>query len=719
MNQPIPLHDELKVVEKSKDTSEPEARSSTAQMTVDTKTLERNKRKSPSSRSVSQGQTLNQNGQKSNQKAKKIKTKHLDPKILALRRTIQTSCGSNDLHTAITSYDELHVQQQVKMEAQSFYNLLNLCEGSIGGERGVHIGTPKPPSSTSAAEVGSSEKNHEVEEHTMTEKEIINYDPAQRKEFAFQIKQEMHKLQIPLNETAYTALIRILCRTNDLNEAENILTQAEGTQQCKPKLRMYSCLIDGFCNKNNLNGALRTWARMNAVERKDKQGKRLLVEMTEREYCSIMKCAARVGDKGVMERVLSEVAEDILVPSLETNAAITQWFQSKYAIATSPLDKNESSKSSISALDHIAGLPQCHAPSMGPIQYHCKSFTNGDNSDISYSIIPKWEVSSNIKVDTKTGILQSGCLEGARLKPVQLDSEAWIKMLQMNEEIVVKGEVAGNDRISDFAGGGKGKKRILTKETMEKRIKQWEKFKAFLVREVGPPTVTGEKNVERDFCNEKKQTFDIVIDGANVGYYNRNFAYAPRHVDYNQIDWVVEHFRRRGKSVLLFMHERHFGKNMMPHWAHKIVKRWEDVRILYRTPFGSNDDWFWMHAALWCGRGTMVLSNDLMRDHHFQMCAHRKFLRWKERHQVHFDFGGWAENKREVILKYPDVYSRRIQRVGHDGLVIPLPKKGDENRFLDGFHEAGENTREEETYICIKLNKNELDNEKLNDAISK
>jgi hypothetical protein len=96
-----------------------------------------------------------------------------------------------------------------------------------------------------------------------------------------------------------------------------------------------------------------------------------------------------------------------------------------------------------------------------------------------------------------------------------------------------------------------------------------------------------------------------------------------------------------------------------------------------------------------------VLTNDLLRDHHFQMVASRSFLRWRERHQVFFDFGKWKGSHREVLLKFPDPYSRRIQRV-LDGLVIPLPKQGDENRYLDGAFVADTNVSEEEMYLCIR-----------------
>ena len=128
-----------------------------------------------------------------------------------------------------------------------------------------------------------------------------------------------------------------------------------------------------------------------------------------------------------------------------------------------------------------------------------------------------------------------------------------------------------------------------------------------------------------------------------------------------------------------------------------------------------NDDWYWMHAALINGGrdgvpSVLAITNDEMRDHHFQMLAEGSFLRWKERHQVHFDFGSWngTLRRREVLLQYPTSYSRRIQRVECDGagggeaIVIPLPKKGDEGRFADGIHVAEEGVPAEETYVVIQ-----------------
>ena len=598
-------------------------------------------------------------------KAKKVKTKYLDPKILELRRTIQLSCGSNNLHKAIEAYERLHIKESVMMEPQSYYNLMNLCEG-LTDRQSVHIGTPKNPKAS------FKEKETEIEPIAK------EYTLEERRQYAFQLKKEMDEINLPLTENAYTALIRILCKSHDIPEAIKLLDQAEATQQCKPKLRMYSSIISLCCDVGDLDGALSIWARMSSIQRKNKKGTEVIVmEPTEKEYCAIMKCATMLGDVKVMDRVLGDLAEDVLIPSLETTDAIVSWFRSEHS------SRLESNTCFDSALDRVKNLPDRQSISLGPLQALVQS-------DFDRGMI-QWEVSNDVPIDCKTGTLKSGCLAGKTLKPVPVTSDAWKAMLEMNERIVLKGELEEHGKRTEFAGGGKGKKRIVDQDQLDKRKQYWKEFLLFLEEKYGKLY-----NEEEAESSEKK--LDFVIDGANIGYYKQNFAKSPKHVDYNQIDAVIQHIEKQNKSVLVFLHSRHFTKKMMPHWAEKIVNRWEEKGILYRTPFGSNDDWFWMHAALWCGRHTFVLSNDEMRDHHFQMCAHRMFLRWKERQQVHFDiFGG-----RKIDLFYPDMYSRRIQKLDEKCLVIPKPKRGDENRFLDGAHEADESAPIKETYVCIK-----------------
>ena len=56
---------------------------------------------------------------------------------------------------------------------------------------------------------------------------------------------------------------------------------------------------------------------------------------------------------------------------------------------------------------------------------------------------------------------------------------------------------------------------------------------------------------------------------------------------------------------------------------------------LFTTPGGSNDDWYWLYAAVTAGPEGKLITNDELRDHVFQMLpAPRLFYKWKERHQA-------------------------------------------------------------------------------------
>jgi pentatricopeptide repeat protein len=589
-------------------------------------------------KSNGEGDKEKADGDKSKPKPKHIRKKDVDPKVLEVRRRVQVGCRLNDLATAMEVYEEA-LANDVRVEAQSFYNLLNLCDGL---ERAVHIGTPKTTCST---------------EQTEPAKVIRPVDADTRQKHAFRIKQRMDELKLPLNETAFTALVKVLCRNKQVDEAEKLLDDAERIQQCRPKLRLYSAILITHCEMGNLKRALQVWKRLTDQN----------LVILEKECTAMMQCGVSIGSSMVMQSVLSDLAEDVLVPSKDSVAAVLQWFESPHAIHKDEVaaQLNAEDTNLIRTLlkeihQNIDELP----PSMGPVV--C---TKG------------WIVSSMCPIDIKTGILQKGCLKGCKLKPVALSDRSWAEMKRMNESIVVDGQIEGHS--SKFQGGRKGKKRRGF--SPEERQARWTLFCDFL---------------------EKKDDLDVVIDGANIGYYQTNFTGASKHVDYVQINWIVQHFLKRNKKVLLVLHERHFATQMMPAQYRPIVDEWERLGVLYKSPPGMNDDWFWLHAAL--TYKTLVITNDEMRDHHFQMLAPRMFLRWKDRHMIHFSFGGWTPNTdgkggpnvRQVELVYPEIYSRRIQRV-RDGLVVPLAKRGDENRFLDGTHIACDDEPIEETYLSI------------------
>jgi mitochondrial ribonuclease P protein 3 len=688
------------------------------------------------------------------------------------RGIVQQCCRTNDTAPALRAYEQA-VRDGIPIEACTFYSLLNLCcatttdynpgpkESVTAGSTIVvpfrplvHIGTPKQriqQQQPQSEESSPNEASKKVEEEPPTA-----VDLPTRLLYANKIKTHMDNLKLPLVETAYTSLIRVLCQTLSTDvtspkpspiepceetkdpvgfslehankseseviaDIESILTEAENTNQCHPKLRMYTPVIQLYSERGMLQQALQTWIRLSRVvspaNSQGSQGSGAIV-LSEREYGMLLHCSTIAGSRAAFEYVLSNLAEDVLVPSKGTIERILAWFRSPFSIQTLPSNnapaKEDSADEVQGLLDQLQGLLSVPLEvNIGPMQ--CPA-------DFG------WHVSEKCQVNASTGELVTGCLRGRFLQPLSLAPSSWRSMRLMNEDIVVSGKIAEDS--SQFLGGRKGSKRKLTEKTLLDRRQQWDSFKLYFENRLnasGP--------------------VDIVIDGANVGYYEQNYADAPKHVCYEQIDWVVRYFVQvQRKSVLLILHSRHCSRPLLPAHAESIVHSWRQPYsfdsveghpshhppVLFATPFGMNDDWFWMHAALFVGPQAHVVTNDEMRDHHFQMLSPRTFVKWRDRQRIRFRY---QTNKdveiqlqpslpsgRVFAFQYPDVYSRRIQCVQLDratsitteitglcGLVVPNPRRSDENRLLDLVRgddgcngDPVEDVAEDvETYLCI------------------
>ncbi|CAM0872794.1 unnamed protein product [Alopecurus aequalis] len=130
--------------------------------------------------------------------------------------------------------------------------------------------------------------------------------------------------------------------------------------------------------------------------------------------------------------------------------------------------------------------------------------------------------------------------------------------------------------------------------------------------------------------------FDAVIDAANVGLYN------SKAFSFSQVNSVVNGIQRITKSKklpLIILHRSRVngGPAKLPH-NQKLLEGWRNAGALYPTPPGSNDDWYWLYAAV--SFRSLLVTNDEMRDHLFQLLGTSFFPRWKEKHQES-ETGSW------------------------------------------------------------------------------
>ncbi|ESL11627.1 hypothetical protein TRSC58_00618 [Trypanosoma rangeli SC58] len=217
----------------------------------------------------------------------------------------------------------------------------------------------------------------------------------------------------------------------------------------------------------------------------------------------------------------------------------------------------------------------------------------------------------------------------------------------------------------------------------------------------------------RRFILTHGQRIDVLIDGANLGYYGLSSWYEEakralllkhgvkadkimpkdvmwtKHravdvtVNFQLIDLAVQEARHRGMQPLILLHERHCESKNLTAESEVIVANWRCVGILYCTPSGLNDDLCWLYAALELTTPTdtaaagspektvWVLTNDLMRDHHFKLLSPRFFARWRDRHRIAFKCS--REDGRTLLhWEMPEPYARCIQELKPLAWHIPI-----------------------------------------------
>lgn len=388
---------------------------------------------------------------------------------------------------------------------------------------------------------------------------------------------------VELYESSYTALIRCCCSNHDREKALSFLRELQ-EKNVAPRMRTYTPLLQAYSEAINGKVAFQLYEECLV---------KYNLQLGERDYITMLKLCVTSNDDKFYE-VMAQMIEDILVPSIGSWEVFKSWFNSG-------------------------------------VRSGCYDFRTCTPSDTGY-IAPDGPqlLSIDLTTDHRRCLLR-------QIDSTILERERSNEVNNTNAPLSADTANAIHDQLHGDAESS-------TKATAEepRRVKKstlasWKSFQSWLVKNYGrnqslamEPSLGASSQLEGCSLTElldddSLQLFsdkvDVIIDGANIGYYQQNYSGAPKHVDYLQIDAMIRHLQSLNKRILLILHCRHLNRNTVPPPMQAIVDSWRQQDIMYVTPGGCNDDWFWLYAAvlLRCD----VVTNDEMRDHHFRMLSPR------------------------------------------------------------------------------------------------
>lgn len=412
---------------------------------------------------------------------------------------------------------------------------------------------------------------------------------------------DMKAAGIPFSESIYTAMIRCNSINNRPHEALALYHEMRelndsdtSTTVMTPKLRTFSPMLAAFSAIGELKICLSLY---------DDMVNKYNLRPAERDYLCMLKVTIKTQDEVYFYHILNQMKEDIMIPSSDRAWNVfREWFNlSNYTVL----------ESEVTPSGKVLSVPNAKLIS--------------------------------IEMDEPTQAQFLSQIECYALNRAYTKNTALITMSDVLADIPESSTKTNSAYVPKDLNSSK--KEIHRHEAKWGTFKMWlqclPKLKGSPCGAAVTPVYFDQPVKISNFpviLPRTDRAYDIVVDGANVGYYKQNFAGAPTHIDYLQLNALIKQLQHRGYKPLLILHNRHAQPSLCGNYSY-LIEMWRDEKILLQTPSGWNDDWFWLYTAVVLG--CHVVTNDEMRDHHFQMLSLKWFSRWKERHQVHFSFGRW------------------------------------------------------------------------------
>eukprot|EP01025_Chloroclados_australasicus_P036434 TRINITY_DN3714_c0_g2_i1.p1 TRINITY_DN3714_c0_g2~~TRINITY_DN3714_c0_g2_i1.p1 ORF type:complete len:609 (-),score=61.33 TRINITY_DN3714_c0_g2_i1:438-2264(-) len=170
-----------------------------------------------------------------------------------------------------------------------------------------------------------------------------------------------------------------------------------------------------------------------------------------------------------------------------------------------------------------------------------------------------------------------------------------------------------------------------------------------------------------------KMAPNILIDGANVALYGQNVT--SGEFSWRQISMAVEEVERKfpGEVPVVFLNvgRIHAQYTQQVPQNKAILEKLKKQNKLFITPKGSNDDWFWLYAVVKAAEKGYLVSNDELRDHIFELIRPKYFLKWKDRHQIHYRFQVQGKSPKCMVLDHPPNYTTCVQELKNGTWWLP------------------------------------------------
>ncbi len=453
-----------------------------------------------------------------------------------------------------------------------------------------------------------------------------------------------HDLAMKPTESSISLRVKAFAAKGDAKTAQELLEafkkQIDDDADNKEaiRLRTYLPILKQYCESKDVGAALAVYKQMQSISTVILEPENyvlLLASIAENGYfCRDSPSIEGISDLGLhnesgpelFDELVSEMADDVL----EISSASASRLHNALAIGFKDRPENK-----LKEMHPLASMPVSRQPA--------------ESNEV---------VACRIKLDRSSGICP---VTEAQQRLLVLEPS---QRRQLHEDLLS----LSREQFSKFAG-----KR--DDETPERAAEELQKFSDWLDDRDGEP-------------------FTAILDGANIGYYMQSFD--KGRFNYHQIQFMVDTLEERGENVLVVIPHKYgynsFYTSKTQHQQLDAAERniMNDLlrkKKLYKVPPRCLDDFYWMLASVsdqvnarngvdlsvsngdpsgrWPGVRPVLISNDQMRDHKWELLEPRLFRRWYGCHIVNYNFTAFVMGEcvdgNEIFFSQADFFSREIQ----------------------------------------------------------